>query len=147
MQISQGISTTKLTNDTVVAIPVPESKSADAQEPVRVTTGNNGTRDAHAEDIDVAIAIDRFSTATGIELRPVNHRWAGLRSFAPDKIFVVCADPRQPNIFWLAGQGGYGVLSVPALATTFLTDAVLGEEYALISRVIDAVNPEYLIQN
>jgi D-arginine dehydrogenase len=106
--------------------------------------------DAQAEDLDVAIAIDRFSTATGIEVRRVNHRWAGLRSFAPDKTFVVGMDPRHPGFFWLAGQGGYGVQSAPALANLthhLLTGAVLSGEYASLSRFIDAVNPQRLIQN
>ena len=106
--------------------------------------------DAQPEELDIAIAVDRFSTATGIEVRRVNHRWAGLRSFAPDKTFVVGMDPRHPGFFWLAGQGGYGVQSAPALAQMthhLLTGAVLSGEYASLSSFIDAVNPERLIQN
>ena len=105
--------------------------------------------DAQPEDIDVAIAVDRFSQATGLEVRRINHRWAGLRSFAPDKTFVVGRDPRQKNFFWLAGQGGYGVQSAPALArltSHLLTGAKLEQEHAPILRFVDSVAPERLLR-
>jgi D-arginine dehydrogenase len=38
-----------------------------------------------------------------------------LRSFSPDKLPVVCFAPDNPHFFWLAGQGGYGILTSPAL--------------------------------
>ena len=104
--------------------------------------------DAQPEEIDVAIAVDRFSHATGIEVRYINHRWAGLRSFAPDKTFVVGMDPRQGKFFWLAGQGGYGVQSAPALAmltSHLLTGAELDQAYAATSGFIDAMTPERLM--
>ncbi|MBT8048575.1 MAG: FAD-binding oxidoreductase [Xanthomonadales bacterium] len=72
--------------------------------------------DAQAEELDVATGIYRFEQATGLEIRHVKHRWAGLRTFAPDRVFVTGFDPRLEGFFWLAGQGGYGVQSSPALA-------------------------------
>ncbi len=72
--------------------------------------------DAQPEELDVALAVDRFETATGLEVPRVIRRWAGLRTFAPDKTFVVGFDPRTNGFFWLAGQGGYGVQTAPALA-------------------------------
>ena len=72
--------------------------------------------DAQPEDLDVALAVDRFETATGLEISRVTHRWAGLRTFAPDKTFVVGFDPRTEGFFWLAGQGGYGVQTSPGMA-------------------------------
>ena len=72
--------------------------------------------DAQPEEIDVALAVDRFETATGLEVARVAHRWAGLRTFAPDKTFVVGFDPRTEGFFWLAGQGGYGVQTSPGMA-------------------------------
>lgn len=72
--------------------------------------------DAQPEELDVALAVDRFETATGLEVSRVTHRWAGLRTFAPDKTFVVGFDPRTEGFFWLAGQGGYGVQTSPGMA-------------------------------
>jgi D-arginine dehydrogenase len=44
-------------------------------------------------------------------------KWAGLRSFAADRTPVCGFDPQQPAFFWLAGQGGYGIKTSPALST------------------------------
>jgi len=72
--------------------------------------------DAYVDDIDVAIAVDRIQAAADIPVLHVSHSWAGLRTFAPDKSPVVGYDPQLPGFFWLAGQGGYGIQTAPALA-------------------------------
>jgi D-arginine dehydrogenase len=72
--------------------------------------------DAQPDDFEMAVGIDRFEKATGLDVRRVSHSWAGLRTFAPDRKFVAGFDPRGEGFFWLAGQGGYGVQSAPALA-------------------------------
>lgn len=72
--------------------------------------------DAQPDEWDIAVAIDRVTTATTIDIRHVKHKWAGLRSFVPDRTPVAGFDPIQPGFFWLAGQGGYGVQTAPALA-------------------------------
>ena len=71
--------------------------------------------DAQAEELDIACAIEAFEAATTEQVRRVSHRWAGLRTFAPDRIPIVGADPREAAFFWLAGQGGYGIQTAPAL--------------------------------
>jgi D-arginine dehydrogenase len=71
--------------------------------------------DVQPEDIDVAIAVDRFEQATGTLVRQVKHRWAGLRVFSPDRSPVVGFDPDAQGFFWLAGQGGYGIQTAVAL--------------------------------
>lgn len=72
--------------------------------------------DAQADEWDVAVAVDRVEAATTLAVRRVAHRWAGLRSFAPDRIPVVGWEPAVPGFFWLAGQGGYGIQTAPAMA-------------------------------
>jgi D-arginine dehydrogenase len=72
--------------------------------------------DVQADEWDVAVAIDRFTNATNIAVSCIRHRWAGLRTFASDRAPVVGFDPVRPGFFWLAGQGGYGVQTAPALA-------------------------------
>jgi D-arginine dehydrogenase len=71
--------------------------------------------DAQPEDLDVAIAVDRVERATTLSIQHVTHRWAGLRTFVPDRSPVVGYDERN-GFFWLAGQGGYGIQTAPALA-------------------------------
>ncbi|WP_083900928.1 FAD-binding oxidoreductase [Azospirillum sp. B4] len=72
--------------------------------------------DAQPEELDVAIAVDRVQQAVDLPVRRVNHSWAGLRTFAPDRQPVVGFDPAVPGLFWCAGQGGYGIQMAPALA-------------------------------
>lgn len=72
--------------------------------------------DAQPEEIDIAIAIDRFEHAVDWRVERVEHRWAGLRSFAPDRLPVYGFDPSAPGFFWCAGQGGFGIQTAPAAA-------------------------------
>ncbi len=72
--------------------------------------------DAAPEEIDVAIAIDRFQQVTDWRIEAVEHCWAGLRSFAPDRLPVYGADAAVPEFFWFAGQGGFGIQTAPAAA-------------------------------
>ncbi|WP_095011231.1 NAD(P)/FAD-dependent oxidoreductase [Tsuneonella mangrovi] len=72
--------------------------------------------DAAPEELDIAIVADRVMQATSLDIRRIEHSWAGLRSFAPDKHPVVGYDPAAPGFFWLAGQGGFGFQTSPALA-------------------------------
>ncbi|HKD24260.1 MAG TPA: FAD-dependent oxidoreductase, partial [Rhizomicrobium sp.] len=65
--------------------------------------------DAQPDEMDVAIAVDKLQSATTIEVSRVRRKWAGLRSFAPDRNLVVGFDARAEGFFWLAGQGGYGI--------------------------------------
>lgn len=74
--------------------------------------------DAHPEDLDIAVAVDRVQAALDIDVRRVNHSWAGLRTFAADRVPVVGFDSRTEGLFWCAGQGGYGIQTAPALART-----------------------------
>jgi D-arginine dehydrogenase len=68
------------------------------------------------EEFDVALAIDRFQNVTEWNVERVERKWAGLRSFAPDRRPVYGFDPRIENFFWFAGQGGYGIQTAPAAA-------------------------------
>jgi D-arginine dehydrogenase len=72
--------------------------------------------DAQPEELDLAIGIDRIETATLLQVRRLASRWAGLRSFVKDKTMVVGFDGQSEGFFWLAGQGGYGIQTAPALA-------------------------------
>lgn len=72
--------------------------------------------DAAPEELDVAIAIDRFEQVVDWRVAALEHKWAGLRSFAPDRLPVYGFDPHMPGFFWCAGQGGFGIQTAPAAA-------------------------------
>ena len=72
--------------------------------------------DAAPDELDVAVAIDRLEHVVDWQVERVEHKWAGLRSFAPDRLPVYGPDPRNPSFFWFAGQGGYGIQTAPAAA-------------------------------
>lgn len=104
--------------------------------------------DAQPEELDVALAVDRFETATGLEVSRVTHRWAGLRTFAPDKTFVVGFDPRTEGFFWLAGQGGYGVQTSPGmarLAAALVTGSTPPEQVGIGEDLVRQLSPGRLL--
>lgn len=72
--------------------------------------------DAAPEELDVAIAIHAYSQAVDCTIEAVTHRWAGLRTFSPDRLPVYGFDPLVPGFFWCAGQGGFGIQTAPAAA-------------------------------
>ena len=80
--------------------------------------------DAQPEELDVAIAADRVQQATVLAVRHITHRWAGLRSFLPDKMPVAGSDPAEPSFVWLAGLGGFGIMTSEALGRAACAAAV-----------------------
>ena len=84
--------------------------------------------DVAAEELDVAIAIDRLQHAVDWRIVRVERRWAGLRSFAPDRQPVY--GMADNGFFWFAGQGGFGIQTAPAAAligAALLTGAAMPE--------------------
>ncbi|CAN7292730.1 NAD(P)/FAD-dependent oxidoreductase [Pararhizobium sp. LjRoot238] len=71
--------------------------------------------DVQSEELDIAWAAHYVEEATIIPVRRIAKSWAGMRSFSPDKLPVIGFAPEHPDFFWLAGQGGYGILTSPAL--------------------------------
>ena len=72
--------------------------------------------DVRPEEIDVALAVERIEAATTMEIRHVSATWAGLRSFVADRRPAVGADPDLEDFFWVAGQGGFGIMTSPAIS-------------------------------
>jgi len=104
--------------------------------------------DAQPEDLDVAMGVYRFEQATGLDIRRVNHSWAGLRTFAPDRLFVAGFDPRTEGFCWLAGQGGFGVMTSPAMArlTRYLVTGTKPEgEFSSVLQYVEELAPGRLI--
>ena len=82
--------------------------------------------DARPREIDIARGVQELQAATRLRVRGVRSAWAGLRTFTPDGVPVAGFDPDAPGFFWLAGQGGYGIKTSPALgqlAASLITGA------------------------
>jgi D-arginine dehydrogenase len=98
--------------------------------------------DAQPEEFDVATLIDRLERETLFEVKRLTAKWAGLRSFAPDRTPVCGFDPGRPAFFWLAGQGGYGIKTSPALSALAAALILRGELPALLAD--EGVDPRSL---
>ena len=72
--------------------------------------------DAAPEEMDVALAIDRMQSVVDWPVAAVERKWAGLRSFAADRIPVFGVDRHEDRFIWCAGQGGVGIQTAPAIS-------------------------------
>ena len=93
--------------------------------------------DAAPEEIDIATAIDRFEQVVDWPVEAVERSWAGLRSFAPDRVPVYGFDPASPSFFWCVGQGGFGIQTAPA-ASRLAASLLLHREHPAALDRIDA---------
>ncbi|MBL0915295.1 MAG: FAD-binding oxidoreductase, partial [Sphingopyxis sp.] len=85
--------------------------------------------------IDVALAIDRLQQVVDWPVAAVERKWAGLRSFAPDRIPVFGADPNVDGFYWCAGQGGFGIQTSPAIAALLAAELGAPAPDGVIGRV------------
>ncbi len=97
--------------------------------------------DAFVDDMALAEGLFRFEQAMDIAVTRVERSWAGLRTFAPDRTPVAGFDPTADGFFWLAGQGGYGIQTSPALS--MLAAALIGggEPAAQLADAAKALSP------
>jgi D-arginine dehydrogenase len=72
--------------------------------------------DAQPDEYEVALAAFRMEERTIVQVRQIHSKWAGLRTFTPDKHPAVGFAPDAEGFFWLAGQGGFGLQTSPAMA-------------------------------
>lgn len=104
-------------------------------------------QDIRHEEVDVALAIERIQEVTTMEIRHVRSAWAGLRSFVADNVPVVGMDPEAAGFFWLAGQGGYGIMTSPAMsrsAASLITSGQLPKDVTVHGVTEDDLSPTRL---
>lgn len=101
--------------------------------------------DAWADDMDIAVLADWIEHETTLKIDKIEHSWAGLRSFVPDEAPVVGYDAQAPNFFWLAAQGGYGIMMAPALAILTANLITSGQPGALAQSYAQALSPDRLL--
>ncbi|HEX6742371.1 MAG TPA: FAD-binding oxidoreductase, partial [Sphingomicrobium sp.] len=72
--------------------------------------------DAQPDEQEIALAAFRMEERTSVRVDRIHSKWAGLRTFAPDRHPVAGFAPDAKGFFWLAGQGGFGLQTSPAMA-------------------------------
>jgi len=103
--------------------------------------------DTSPEDYDVALVADRVQRATTLEIAHIHSRWAGLRSFVADRLPVIGMDGERPGFFWLAGQGGFGIMTSPGASRAtagLIVDGALPEDQTELGLTPEALSPERL---
>lgn len=93
--------------------------------------------DAAPEELAVAQAIARLGEVVDWQIEAVEHKWAGLRSFAADRCPVYGRDPEIEGFAWFAGQGGFGIQTSPA-AARLARKLLLGEARDAMTASLDA---------
>lgn len=96
--------------------------------------------DVQADELDVAVAIDRMQRALAIEVRRIERSWAGLRTFTPDGSLAFGWASEAPGFFWCVGQGGYGIQTSPA-AGRLIADIVAGRDPGPAAKILGSVDP------
>jgi D-arginine dehydrogenase len=100
--------------------------------------------DAYADDMAVAEGVERLMNATTLVVTRLEHSWAGLRTFTPDGSPAIGFDPHTEGFFWLAGQGGYGIQSAPALSRTaaaMMAGGMVPSDVISAGLLIEAIAP------
>lgn len=103
--------------------------------------------DAQPEELDIAYAAHYLGEATSMNIKRVDHSWAGLRNFVEDKSMVIGFDQQAPGFFWLAGQGGFGIQTAPAagrLVAAMVLENAIPEDLANLGLTREVISPARL---
>lgn len=100
--------------------------------------------DAQPDEYEVALAAFRMEERTSVKVTRVHHRWAGLRTFTSDRHPVVGYAPDAEGFFWLAGQGGSGLQTSPAMAAIALS-LIEGFSWPLVDVSRDELSPNRFV--
>jgi len=102
--------------------------------------------DAQPDDYEVALAAHRVEQRTTMEVKRIVHKWAGLRTFAPDGKPVAGFAADAEGFFWLAGQGGFGLQTSPAMAS-IAASLVVGTPWPVADVASEELSPRrFLVQ-
>jgi len=96
--------------------------------------------DAQPDEYDVALAAYRMEERTRVKVEHIYSRWAGLRTFTPDRHPVAGFATDAQGFFWLAGQGGFGLQTSPAMAS-IAASLIAGEPWPLAEVAPYSLNP------
>jgi D-arginine dehydrogenase len=101
--------------------------------------------DAQPEELEVALAAHRMEERTIVKVARIHSRWAGLRTFTPDKHPAVGFDAGAEGFFWLAGQGGFGLQTSPAMAA-IVESLVVGTPWPVADVAAEDLDPGRFVE-
>jgi D-arginine dehydrogenase len=96
--------------------------------------------DAQPDEYEMALAAARMEERTIVEVRRIHSKWAGLRSFTPDRHPAVGFAEEAEGFFWLAGQGGFGLQTSPAMAG-IVASLIAGAPWPVADVSAEALSP------
>ena len=96
--------------------------------------------DAQPDEYEMALAAHRVEERTVMKVSRITHRWAGLRTFAPDRLPLVGFATDAEGFFWLAGQGGAGLQTSPAVAS-IVESLIAGTPWSVPGVTADELSP------
>ncbi len=100
----------------------------------------SGPCDAQPDEYDVALAAFRMEERTIVKVERIHSRWAGLRTFTPDRHPAAGFAREADGFFWLAGQGGFGLQTSPAMAA-IAGSLIAGDPWPVADVSREALNP------
>lgn len=105
----------------------------------------SGPCDAQPDEYEVALAAHRMEERTTVRVGRIHSRWAGLRTFTPDRRPAVGFAADAPGFFWLAGQGGFGLQTSPIMAK-IAASLILGEPWPVSEVAAEELSPARFIR-
>jgi D-arginine dehydrogenase len=101
--------------------------------------------DAQPDEYEMALAAARMEERTIVEVRRIHSKWAGLRTFTPDRHPAVGFAEETEGFFWLAGQGGFGLQTSPAMAS-IVASLVAGTPWPAADVSPEALSPRRFVR-
>ena len=101
--------------------------------------------DAQPEELEVALAAHRMEERTVVKVERIRSRWAGLRTFTPDRHPAAGFASDAEGFFWLVGQGGFGLQTSPAMARV-AASLIAGEPWPLTDVSAEELSPRRFLR-
>lgn len=101
--------------------------------------------DAQPDEYEVALAAHRMEERTRVKVRQIHSKWAGLRTFTSDRHPAIGFAPGSEGFFWLAGQGGFGLQTSPAVAA-IAQSLIAGTPWPIPEVEREALLPDRLLR-
>ena len=96
--------------------------------------------DAQPDEMEVALAAYRMEERTNVKVERIHSRWAGLRTFTPDRHPAAGFARDAEGFFWLAGQGGFGLQTSPAMAA-IVASLIAGDPWPVADVTAEELSP------
>jgi D-arginine dehydrogenase len=101
--------------------------------------------DAQPDEYEVALAAWRMEERTIVKVEQIHSRWAGLRTFTRDHHPAVGFADDAGGFFWLAGQGGFGLQTSPAMAA-IVESQIAGTPWPVADVAREALLPDRFLR-